>query len=97
MRASRARPLVVRLGDSRIRQGDFKILPPKSKIATVALKIGISKKEKHSIITKLRKESIFEKIRKNIESGFSPESGFFRNFLHHVIWGDLRTLENQNL
>ena len=42
----------VRLGDSRIRQGDFKILPPKSKIATVALKIGISKKEKHFIITK---------------------------------------------
>ena len=52
MRASRARPLVVRLGDSRIRQGDFKILPPKCKIATVALKIGISKKEKHFIITK---------------------------------------------
>ena len=52
MHASRARPLVVRLGDSRIRQGDFKILPPKSKIATVALKIGILKKEKHFIITK---------------------------------------------
>ena len=60
----------------------------------MALKIGILKKEKHFIIIKLRKESIFEKIRKNLESGFFPESGFFRNFLHHVTRGDLRTLEN---
>ena len=44
----RAHALVVRLGDSRIRQGDFEIFRQKVKsdITTVALKIGISKKEK---------------------------------------------------
>ena len=47
---------------------NFKVLPPNSKIPTVALLIGISKKEEHFIIIKLHSKSISERIRKILES-----------------------------
>ena len=77
-------PLIVRLGDSRIRRtqdasqshADFSRL-------TVAVKIDILKNQKHFIITKKRKESIFEKILKNMESEFFPE--YFCTMLPRLI------------
>ena len=64
-----------------------------------ALKMIILKNEKHFIITKLREKIIFEKIRKILESGFFPESGFFRIFFHpkpgqfHVDSGNLNFMK----
>ena len=62
---------------------------PIFKKSIAALKMIISKNEKHIIITKLHEKIIFVKIRKILESGFFPESGFFRIFfnlcMHHVM------------
>ena len=64
-----------------------------------ALKMIILKNEKQFIITKLREKIIFEKIRKILESGFFPESGFFRIFFRpkpgqfHVDSGNLNFIK----
>ena len=75
MRASRARPLVIRLGDSRIRQGDF---PPKSKIATVALKIGTYFEKKENTLLSLNnaKNPFLKKSGKILSTDFSRNPDF---------------------
>ena len=79
--------------DMRASQSDADFSRP-----TVAIKIDILKNKKHFIITKYRNKSIFEKkTRKNIESGFFPESVIFLHLITRLFLELRKTKLYKNL